>query len=66
MNVVFDETCTLDLGRVVIDDLAGNMDGLLLEPTQEVNEGGENQSKGDTSNNSNIEGDINQNNEDSA
>ena len=33
MHVVFDETSTLDPGRVVVDDLVGNMDGLLLEPT---------------------------------
>ena len=37
MHVVFDETSTLDPGRVVVDDLVGNMDGLLLEPTKETN-----------------------------
>ena len=33
MHVVFDETSTLDPGRVVVDDLVGSMDGPLLEPT---------------------------------
>ena len=66
MHVVFDETSTLDPGRVVVDDLVGNMDGLLLEPTKETNGDGENQGKESTSINSNIEGEINQSNEENS
>ena len=45
MNVVFDENSALDPGKVVVDNLAGSMDDLLLEPNQEINEEGDNQNK---------------------
>ena len=66
MHVVFDETSSLDPGRVVVDDLVGNMDGLLLEPTQESNEDGRNQGKEPTSIIYNNEGEIDQSNEENS
>ena len=66
MHVVFDETSTLDPGRVVVDDLVGNMIGLLLEPTKETNGDEENQRNESASINSNIEGKINQSNEENS
>ena len=66
MHVVFDKTGTLDPERVVVDDLVGNMDGLLLEPSQETNGEVENQEKEYTPNNSNIEGETSQQNEETS